>query len=106
MTARKRLLAYPKLLEKMSDIGISFNTWDKKQAIEFLQEKNYYYKVSSYRKLFPKVDGKYNIEFATLADIAVIDMRLRYLLLGICLDIEHSIKTTIMDLATKNHKID
>ncbi len=106
MTKRKELLTYPQLLSKMSDIGIGFNEWDTEQAIEFLQEKNYYYKVSSYRKLFPKVDGKYNIEFATLADIAVIDMRLRYLLLGICLDIEHSIKTTIMDLVTKHHKID
>ena len=106
MTKRKELLTYPHLLSKMSDIGIGFNEWDTEQAIEFLQEKNYYYKVSSYRKLFPKIDGKYNIEFSTLADIAVIDMRLRYLLLGICLDIEHSIKTAIMDIVTKNPRID
>ena len=106
MTKRKELLTYPQLLSKMSDIGIGFNEWDTEQAIEFLQEKNYYYKVSSYRKLFPKIDGKYNIEFSTLADIAVIDMRLRYLLLGICLDIEHSIKTAIMDIVTKNPRID
>ncbi|RKV79967.1 MAG: Abi family protein [Streptococcus sp.] len=106
MTKRKELLTYPQLLSKMSDIGIGFNEWDTEQAIEFLQEKNYYYKVSSYRKLFPKIDGKYNIEFSTLADIAVIDMRLRYLLLGICLDIEHSIKTAIMDIVTKTPRID
>ena len=106
MTKRKELLTYPQLLSKLSDIGIGFNEWDTEQAIEFLQEKNYYYKVSSYRKLFPKIDGKYNIEFSTLADIAVIDMRLRYLLLGICLDIEHSIKTAIMDIVTKNPRID
>ena len=106
MTKRKELLTYPQLLSKMSDIGIGFNEWDTEQAIEFLREKNYYYKVSSYRKLFPKIDGKYNIEFSTLADIAVIDMRLRYLLLGICLDIEHSIKTAIMDIVTKNPRID
>lgn len=103
---RKELLSYPDLIQKLDDNGILFNIIDKRTATKILQEKNYYYKLTSYRKLFTKENGKYNIEFATLVDIAVIDMQLRYLLLDICLDVEHSIKTAIMDVVTKNPKVD
>ena len=103
---RKPLLSYNDLINKMENNGIQFNIINKMDAKTILQNRNYYYKISSYRKLFDKTDGKYNIEFATLADLAVIDMLLRYFLLDICLDVEHSIKTALMDVITKNPKID
>lgn len=105
-TQRKKLLGYQALIDKMVANGILFNIFDQNTAKNILQTRNYYYKMSSYRKLFDKVNGKYNIEFATLADLAVIDMQLRYFLLAICLDVEHSIKTAIMDVITKNPKVD
>ena len=103
---RKKLLGYQALIDKMDSNGIHFNTIDQNTAKDILQTRNYYYKISSYRKLFDKVDGKYNIEFATLADLAVIDMQIRYFLMDICLDVEHSIKTALMDVITKNPKVD
>lgn len=103
---RKQLLSYQALIDKMIANGILFNTFDQDTAKDILQTRNYYYKISSYRKLFDKVDGKYNIEFATLADLAVIDMQIRYFLMDICLDVEHSIKTALMDVITKNPKVD
>ncbi len=106
MEERKKLLTYPELIKKLERNGILFNTVDKVQATKILQERNYFYKLSSYRKLFPKTNGKYNIEFATLADLAVVDMQLRYFLLDICLDVEHGIKTVIMDAITKNRQVD
>lgn len=103
---RKPLLNYQQLLDKLSDVGISFDIMDRAMAKSILQERNYYYKLSSFRKLFPKENGKYNIDFAYLADLAVIDMQLRYFLLDLCLDVEHGIKTTLMDAITKNPKED
>lgn len=88
---RKQLLSYQALIDKMVANGILFNIFDQNTAKNILQTRNYYYKISSYRKLFNKVDGKYNIEFATLADLAVIDMQIRYFL---------------MDVITKNPKVD
>lgn len=106
MNNKKQLLNYKQLISKMKDIGIHFNAINEREAIKLLQERNYYYKLSSYRKLFEKTDNHYNIEFAVLSDLAVIDMRLRYLLLDICLDVEHGIKTAFMDTITKNPNID
>ena len=103
---RKQLLSYQALIDKMVANGILFNIFDQNTAKDILQTRNYYYKISSYRKLFNKIDGKYNIEFATLADLAVIDMQIRYFLMDICLDVEHSIKTALMDVITKNPKVD
>ena len=103
---RKQLLSYQALIDKMVANGILFNIFDQNTAKNILQTRNYYYKISSYRKLFNKVDGKYNIEFATLADLAVIDMQIRYFLMDVCLDVEHSIKTALMDVITKNPKVD
>lgn len=106
MKDKKQLLTYKHLILKMKAIGINFNIIDEKEAVKLLQERNYYYKLSSYRKLFDKIDNKYNIEFATLANLASLDMQLRYLLLDICLDVEHGIKTAFMDVITKNPDID
>ncbi|MGT2845273.1 Abi family protein [Streptococcus hongkongensis] len=102
----KQLLNYPKLIEKMNNIGILFNNIDEELALKIISEKSYYYKISSYRKLFPKNRNKYDIEFQILSDIASIDMQVRYQLLKMCLDIEHGIKTKLMDAFVRNSRID
>lgn len=106
MPKEKELLNYTKLIAKMDDIGINFNTITEDEAKIIVSEKSYYYKLASYRKLFSKSKNKYNIEFETLSDIASIDMQLRYQLLKMCLDIEHSIKTKLMDAFVRNSQID
>lgn len=100
-------LKYPDLINSLEERGITFVEITKFQAIRTLESKNYFYKLTAYRKNFYKRDGKYvNLDFSYLVDLASVDMQVRYWLLNISLDIEHSIKTKILNLITKNTKED
>ncbi|MGC9600672.1 Abi family protein [Staphylococcus epidermidis] len=81
----------------MKKLGIRFNIDNEKVAKDSLSKYSYFFKLGYFRKNFPKVNGRYNIEFAYLKDLASIDMQLRYLLIHMCLDIEHSLKVYILD---------
>jgi abortive infection bacteriophage resistance protein len=86
----------------MQSLGIRFNVVSSEDALIYLQQNNNYFKLSAYRKNYPKHDsgdfeGKYyNLEFAFMKDLAIIDMRLRYALLHLCLDIEHFSKVRLL----------
>ena len=95
--SRKDLLKYEDLIKKMQTMGIRFNIVNKDAAINVMRNHNYFFKLGSFRKNYAKVDDKYNIEFAFLSDLATLDMRIRYIFLHMCLDIEHSIKCQILD---------
>lgn len=100
--SRKELLNYDDLVKKMQTMGIRFNIVNKDSAINVLRNHNYFFKLGSFRKNYEKVSDKYNIEFAFLSDLATLDMRIRYIFLHMCLDIEHSIKCQILDDITFN----
>jgi hypothetical protein len=86
----------------MESKGITFNNISKESAKDYLENNNNYFKLAAYRKNFEKHPdgsdkGKYiNLEFSFLKDLAIIDMRLRYVLLHMCLDIEHFSKVRLM----------
>lgn len=92
----------------MKTKGIRFNILNETQAMDILRNTNYYYKLLSYKRNFPKNSvGKYtNLEFSYLYDLSTIDMRIRYVILHMCLDIEHTLKVKILEDITDNPKED
>lgn len=96
--ALKRKLSFDEMIEHLVDKNVKFNLITKEDAKKILQTSNYFYKITAYRKNFEKNNrGQYiNLDFKILQDLATIDMRLRYLVLHMSLDIEHTIKTKIL----------
>lgn len=99
--------SFEDLINELDDKGIKFNIVSKEEAKGVLYDLNYYYKLSVYRRNFKRTsDGKYaNLEFSYLADLASVDMQLRYLLLTATLDIEHAMKTFLISKITENEEI-
>lgn len=100
---RKPKLSFEEQIKKLKSLGILFNEIKEDEAKEILKYNTYLFKLSSFRKNVPKDDsGNYNFEFSALSDLATLDMRLRYILLPMCLDIEHSLKTDILKKITND----
>lgn len=99
---------FDELIELLEYKGVKFNIKTKEEAYYILHDLNYYYKITVYKRNFLKGnDDKYiNLEFSYLADLASIDMQLRYLFLAATLDIEHSLKTLLITKITENKDID
>ncbi|MBE5926612.1 MAG: Abi family protein [Lachnospiraceae bacterium] len=99
----KEMLNADKLIQHMKDKGIQFNIVSEESAKEFLLNNNYYMKLAAYRTNYEKRTkgkemGKYvNLEFAYLQELSTIDMRLRYIIIDMCLDIEHYIKVLLLN---------
>lgn len=108
----KQILSIDELIEHMEDKGIKFNLVGTREAADFLRHNNYYFKLAAYRSLYPKIPqgkgaGKYqNLEFAYLKELSTIDMHTRYLIIRMCLDIEHAIKVRLIDSATHSQMED
>ncbi|WP_035053414.1 Abi family protein [Carnobacterium pleistocenium] len=104
---------YPKkeldlLLDSLEERGVGFNIKNRSEAKEILEELNYFYKITVYKRNFKKnAQRNYiNLEFSYLSDIASVDMQLRYILASFTLDIEHSLKTLLMKRVTDNQETD
>lgn len=104
----KPKLSFNDLCTRLNDKNISFNHHSKEEVITYLKDRSYYYKISSYRKNFPKTpEGKYeDLDFLDLTVCASLDVRLRELLLLMCLDVEHSLKTKFMEVLTEDENED
>lgn len=107
MIENKPKMTTDELISHMKSKGITFENIDEKEAKNILNHKNYYFKLTSYRKNFSKIDNEYqNLDFSYLVDIASIDMQLREYLLSLSLDIEHGVKVKILALITSDPKED
>lgn len=108
----KLLKTSEELISHMKTKGIKFEIVGEEDAKVFLQNNNYYMKLASYRGNYEKIvggkrAGEYiNLDFAYLQELSTIDMHLRYLILQMCLDIEHAIKTTLLKDIEDNTKED
>lgn len=89
-------------VEHLRKKGVQFNYLSESEAVEYLSKNNNYFKLRAYRKSFEKYvggekDGTYiNLDFAMLKDLAIIDMRFRYVLILMSLDIEHFEKVQLL----------
>ncbi len=95
----KLLKTSDELISHMKIKGIKFNIVKEEDAKIFLQNNNYYMKLASYRANYDKhkSNGEYiNLDFAYLQELSTIDTHLRYLILQMCLDVEHALKTRLL----------
>ena len=113
MLFMKQLLSPDELIAHMKEKGIGFNIVNENQAKDFMANSNYYMKLASYRfnytKRFDRTTSIYkyqNLEFAYLQELSTIDMRLRYIILEMCLDLEHSLKVRLLGHIATNHNED
>lgn len=97
-------------IQHLIDKGVKFNRISVEEALLYLNENNNYFKLTSYRKNFPKhpagnQEGQYiDLDFAMLKDLAIIDMRLRYVLVHMALDVEHFAKVKLIkNIVASNH---
>lgn len=99
---RKPKLSLDGQIEHLKEKGITFTIMDEDDARDYLQNNNNYFKLTAYRKNYDKYpagekEGQYiHLEFAYLKDLAVIDMRLRYRIVHMALDIEHHAKLQLL----------
>lgn len=98
----KPKLSFKGLIQKLEDKNISPGSYTEDQIENYLKTRSYYYKISSYRKNFPKLpQGGYDkLTFDHLVATAKLDVRLREYLLMLCLDIEHATRTNLMRILT------
>lgn len=101
--AQKKLLTVKDLITHMKDKkGIRFDIVSEEDAKHFLTEHNYYFKLAAYRGNYAKYPcgdkaGKYiDLDFAYLQELSTLDMHLRYIVLEMCLDIEHAVKVSLI----------
>lgn len=102
-----------KIIEKIkNEKGITFNFISEEEAVEYLRHHNNYYRIASYRKNYDKKTsgkekGKYiNLDFSNLVDLSIIDMRIRFLIIHMCLDVEHDLKIRLLNDITSNSSED
>lgn len=108
MSNNQPKLTSEQLVEKMKEKGIKFNIMSESEVIEYLDIHNNYFRTASYRKNYEKHTegenkGKYiNLDFAYLTELSTIDMHLRFLVIKMCLDIEHCLKVKMLSDITSD----
>ena len=105
---RKPFLSIDDQVTHLKSKGVTFNLVTEEEAEDYLQNNNNLFKLSSYRKNYEKYidgpnEGKYiHLDFGYLKDLAIIDMKLRYAIVQLALDIEHYAKLELLRNA-ENH---
>jgi hypothetical protein len=96
------------LIGRLEKKGVKFDLYSIEQASVFLSKHNNYFKLTSYRKNYrtsKNAEGivQYvDLDFMHLIVLSRIDMLLRYHLLQMCLDIEHSLKVRCLKIIEEN----
>lgn len=106
MKNRKPLLTTSEQINHLKQKGITFNVSSEDEAYHYLKYNNNFFKLSSYRKNYDKNSkGKYiNLDFGYLKDLAIVDMKLRYTIVQMALNIEHYAKMELLRVIEDNHE--
>lgn len=102
MSITKPMLSVDEQLEHLIANGVTFHLMSREEAQSYLTNNNNYFKLTAYRKNYDKHPdganaGKYiRLDFAYLVDISIIDMKLRYQIIQMALDIEHHVKLKLL----------
>ena len=105
-------LSFDEQIADLKSKNVKFELFSEEDAKKFLQYNNYYFKLKSYAQNYVKyskkeLENKYvNLDFAYLVELSTLDMYFRRLIVGLCLDIEHLLKTRFMRDVTNNDKED
>jgi abortive infection bacteriophage resistance protein len=110
-------IAKPKLtieqqVAKLKEKGVEFKFFKEEDAYNYLKGNNNFFKLTSYRKNFIKVQyglrrGIYeNLDFGYLVDLAVIDTRLRIIVIEMALNIEHFAKVDLLNYISNDSRED
>ncbi len=103
------LISAERQVAHLAERGVRFDIMGPEDAIVFLRDKNFFFKVKAFAKCFSRYRdptsenyGRYvNLDFAYLAELTRLDHHLRELVLSMTLDIEHYMKVhlnrTMMD---------
>ena len=108
----KEMLSTANLIQHMRNKGIKFVLCKEMDAQKFLENNCFYFRVAAYRQLYPKIEagnkkGQYqNLDFAYLKELYIIDNKIRSVVMELCLDIENSIKTQLINNVTNNRQED
>lgn len=101
MNHMKNLKTAEDLICYMKTKGIHFDICSEKDACRFLMVNSYYKKVSCYQDNFQYgisngIKRYSNLDFAYLQELSILDMAFRNLVMGMCLNLEHSLKVEIL----------
>ena len=108
MSKERPKLNYQEQIEHMKGKGIKFSVMTEEDALHFLESNNYYFKLKAYAKNYdkwftgPDKDKYKDLEFAYLVELSTLDMQLRYLIIKMCLDIEHFLKIALLKDVNEN----
>ena len=111
-TMDKQKLLFDQQIEDLKNKNIKFEIYSEEDAKKFLKYNNYYFKLKSYARDYTRYskiersDQYINLDFACLVELSTLDMYFRRLIVGLCLDIEHILKTRLMRDITENDKED
>lgn len=91
------ILETEQLIDKLKNKGVTFNLYSEEDAIKFLNQNNYYVKLTAYKTNFSKHNNKYvGLDFMALKDLSTIDMYLKHWILNASLSVEHSLKVNLL----------
>lgn len=104
MKSKPKLSQNQLIDEKFRGKGITTNNHTDEEIIDILENRNYYYRLASYRKNYSKNEqNKYiGLDFEALTDMASVDTYLREYILSLTLDVEHNAKTDLMKYITND----